>query len=61
MGLLPEIELKSNLSVIYGVRSARTSFRYLDGKQTAEVIGNDIVYIKGGRSETRINFSWSRN
>jgi hypothetical protein len=61
MGLLPEIELKNNLSVIYSVHSARASFRYLDGRQTADVIGNDMVYIKGGKSETSINFSWSIN
>jgi hypothetical protein len=62
MGVLPDIEAKSNSTFFtYRISATKANFKYLDGKQTAEVIGNDIVFIKGGKAETFLNFNWSKD
>lgn len=61
MALLPAVELKTNMSVVYRVSNATVKFKYLDGQQKAEVVDNDIIYIRGGKAETYINFSWSKD
>ena len=60
MQVLPDVTLK-NGAITYVVSRAKAGFKYLDGRQTAEVIGNDIIYIKGGRAETNVDFAWSKN
>lgn len=61
MQMLPDVEFKNNISQTYRISNTQTVFHYLDGKQTAEVIDEDIIYIKGGRSETYLTFSWSKD
>lgn len=57
---LADVEWKNNISQLYRISSTHATFHYLDGKQTAEVIDDDIIYIKGGRSETYLTFTWSK-
>lgn len=47
---LDDVQLKNEASVTYKISQAKANFRYLDGKQTAEVIGFDIIYVKGGKA-----------
>lgn len=60
MPVLPDVTLK-NGSITYVVTRPKAVFKYLDGRQTVEVIGNDVIYISGGRAETYLDFSWSKN
>lgn len=49
------------MSVIYRVSNTTTKFKYLDSQQKAEVVDHDIIYIRGGRAETYLDFSWSKD
>lgn len=61
MQILPDVEFRNNISQTYRISKTQALFQYLDGKQTAEVIDDDIIYIKGGRSETYLSFSWTKD
>jgi hypothetical protein len=52
MSILPAVELKTNMSVVYRISNAKAKFEYLDSQQKAEVVYNDIIYIRGGKAET---------
>jgi hypothetical protein len=41
---------------VYTIFNVQQNFLYLDSRQTAEVVAQDIIYIKGGRAETTLNF-----
>jgi hypothetical protein len=58
MNPLPAVELKTNASVTYRLTNTTISFSYLDGKQKAEVIDNDIIFIVGGKAEASLRFTW---
>lgn len=60
MQRLPDVTL-TNGAIKYVVSPVKAGFKYLDGRQTAEVIGNDIIFIKGGKAETNVDFYWSKN
>jgi len=48
---LPTITYNSSdLLFRYGIVAAKAQFTYRDTYQTAEVISNDVIYIKGGKA-----------
>lgn len=61
MATLPAVELKTNMSVVYRISNATAKFKYLESQQKAEVVDNDIIYIRGGKAETYIDFTWSKD
>lgn len=45
----------------YEIAGTTAVFSYRDSKQKAEVVGDDIIYISGGKAETTLSFAWSKN
>ena len=49
VGVLPDVTYNSSdLLFRYVIGSVKSSFYYIDSKQKATIIGNDLIFINGG-------------
>lgn len=51
---------KVNETTTYRIYQANPTFKYIDSKQKAEIIGNDSIIIQGGYTQVVINFKWAK-
>ena len=46
---------------MYKIFDSVAKYTYIDSKQRAQVVGLDIIYIKGGVAQVSLNYDWSKN
>ena len=51
---------KVNETTSYRIYEANPTFKYIDSKQKAEIIGNDSIMIQGGYVQVAIDFKWAK-
>jgi len=61
MSNLTDITFKASQNVTYTLSRIKSNALYLDTSQIGEVIGDDIIYIKGGKAQVDIFFEWGKN
>ena len=57
---LNSVKWVANDSATYYIEDMKPKFFYIDSKQSAEILGNDTIIIKGGVLLATIDFTWRR-